>query len=220
MTDLLDFARGPGLQFSAAVFVFGVFWRMVSLLFLPRPRDLSVRRKGTAPAFVAGFLEFFRRMLPKHEFAKRTRFTTINGWVFHLGLAIIVFAYIPHILFLKSLFGFAWPGLPNIVIFAVGGVTLVSLLLALAARLTSPVLKLLTTMDDYLSWLVTILPVVTGLAAASHVGLRYETMLGVHVLSICVFLIWFPFGKLMHAFLVFVTRGEMGAQLSRRGVKL
>ncbi|PHR60514.1 MAG: nitrate reductase [Robiginitomaculum sp.] len=220
MTDLLDFARGPALQFSLAVFVFGVVWRLVSLLFMPRLKDKSAIRSGAKPTMIAAVAEFFRRMLPKPEFAKRTRFTTINGWVFHLGLAIIVLTFAPHVLFIKSLTGLTWPALPNIVIFAVGGVTVVSLILALAHRLSSPVLKLISTMDDYVTWVVTITPVLTGLAAASHVGLRYETLLAIHILSICVFFVWFPFGKLMHGFLVFLTRGEMGAQLNRRGIKL
>lgn len=220
INDLLDFARGPALQFSSAVFVFGVFWRLVSILLMPRPKDLSARRAGSPAPFIAWISEFFRRMMPKREFAKRTRFHTINGWVFHIGLAIIVLGFIPHILFIKNVFGLHWPGLPNPVIFATGGVTVVSLCLALANRMTSPVLRLISTADDYVTWLVTLLPVVTGLMAAAHWGLRYETMLAIHVLSICVFLIWFPFGKLMHAFLVLFARGEMGTQLGRRGVKL
>lgn len=220
MTGLLDFARGPALQFSLAVFVFGVTWRLVSLMFMPWAKDKSVARPGAKPTLWAAMAEFFRRMVPKPAFAKYTRFTTINSWVFHLGLVIIILSFTPHILFIKSLTGLTWPALPNIFIFAVGGVTVASLILALAQRLTSPVLQLISTMDDYVTWLVTIAPVLTGLAAASHVGLRYETLLAIHILSICVFLVWFPFGKLMHSFLVFITRGEMGAQLNHRGIKL
>ena len=40
-------------------------------------------------------------------------FTTVNGYVFHIGLAIVVFLFVPHILLLKSLFGVSWPGLPS-----------------------------------------------------------------------------------------------------------
>ena len=32
-------------------------------------------------------------------------------------------------------------------------------------------------------------------------------------------LIWLPFGKLMHAFLVFFSRGTTGAYLARRGIQ-
>ena len=46
------------------------------------------------------------------------------------------------------------------------------------------------------------------------------TLLALHVLSICAFLIWFPFGKLMHAFLFVVSRGMTGVRLGQRGAEL
>ena len=63
------------------------------------------------------------------------------------------------------------------------------------------------------------LPLVTGVVAASHLGARYETLLAIHILSVALLLIWLPFGKLMHFFLVFVTRSQTGAQLSHRGAQ-
>ena len=90
----------------------------------------------------------------------------------------------------------------------------------LANRLSSPVMKFISGFDDYISWLVTFLPVLTGLLASSHLGAPYETLLAIHILSVEAFLIWLPFGKLMHMFLVFVTRSQIGAHLSHRGVKL
>ena len=60
-------------------------------------------------------------------------------------------------------------------------------------------LRLISTGNDYFTWLITTLPVLTGLLAVSHLGARYETLLAIHLLSIAALLIWFPFGKLMHA---------------------
>ncbi|MBX5454508.1 MAG: nitrate reductase, partial [Acidobacteriia bacterium] len=87
-------------------------------------------------------------------------------------------------------------------------------------RLTHPVLRLLSTADDYFAWIVTVLPVITGLAATSHLGARYETLLAVHILSVALLLAWLPYGKLMHPFFVFITRGFTGVYLSRRGAEL
>ena len=53
-----------------------------------------------------------------------------------------------------------------------------------------------------------------------HLGARYETLMAIHLFSVEAFLIWIPFGKLMHFFLVFVTRSQTGAHLSHRGVQL
>jgi len=96
----------------------------------------------------------------------------------------------------------------------------VALVAVLYHRLTSPVLKIISTADDYFTWFVTALPVLTGIAATMHLGLPYETLLSFHILSICLFLIWFPFGKLMHAFIVFVSRGTAGREYARRGIEL
>jgi nitrate reductase gamma subunit len=218
--ELLAFARGPALTFSVAVFVLGVLWRLIGVLALPPWRDFSPPRDGAAPNWLAATRAIFRKMIPHRTFLKDGMFTTVNGYVFHFGLAIVVFLFVPHILFLKSLFGVSWPGLPNGVIYGVGALTAASLLAALAYRLTSPVLKLISRPNDYLSWLLTFLPVVTGLAAAAHVGARYETMLALHILSICAFLIWFPFGKLMHAFLFVLSRGATGIRFGHRGAQL
>ncbi|MGO9174433.1 MAG: hypothetical protein ACLP7P_21060 [Rhodomicrobium sp.] len=218
--DLLEFARGPALQVSLAIFVFGVIWRLLGLLLLPWRRDHSAPR-GTAPYAVVAVLQAnLRKMWPHNTFVKATVFQFVNGYVFHIGLAIVVFLFAPHILFIKSLFGVTWPALPSNVVYAVGAITLFALIAGLLHRLTSPVLQLISRTDDYISWLVTLLPVATGLLAIIQVGARYETLLALHILSICLFFIWFPFGKLMHAFTFFLSRGATGVRLKHRGAQI
>ena len=87
-------------------------------------------------------------------------------------------------------------------------------------RLGHPVLKMLSNFDDYFSWLITTLPVITGLLAVAHIGARYEVMLALHILSFDVFLIWFPFGKLMHSIIVFGSRYTTGVTFTRRGARV
>ncbi len=218
--SLLDFARGPAITLALAVFCLGVLWRLVSLVGLPWAKDRSRRRAGAPGDFGNAVSAFIRHLWVPKEIGLTSRFTFINGYVFHLGLAVVVFGFAQHILFLRGLFGLSWPGLPTGVITVVGVVTLASLIAALVRRMTSPVLKLLSGVNDYVSWLVTFLPVLTGLLAVSHLGARYESLLALHILSVCLLLIWFPFGKLMHAFLVFLTRAETGISYGRRGVKI
>ena len=218
--ELLDFARGPALAFAVAVFVLGTLWRLVGVLLLPWMRDLSRPREGAPSPWLGALRTIVRRMWPRKEFIGRTLFGTVNSYVFHVGLAIVVFGLAPHILFIRNLSGLTWPALPSNLIMAVGVVTLVSLIAALARRLTHPVLRLLSHTGDYLSWLLTALPVLTGLLATGHLGARYETLLAVHILSIAAFLIWFPFGKLMHAILFAFSRGASGMRFSHRGVNV
>jgi hypothetical protein len=63
------------------------------------------------------------------------------------------------------------------------------------------------------------LPFVTGLLIPVRMGVRFETLLAIHILSVALLLIWLPFGKLGHTFLVFITRGTTGMVFERRGAK-
>lgn len=110
---LLDFARGPALEVATAIFVFGVSWRLLSLLLLPWSHDKSVPRTGTPPAIVGAARGFVRHLWPQKPFARTFILVTLNGYAFHLGLAVIVFGLAQHILFLRGLFGVSWPNLPS-----------------------------------------------------------------------------------------------------------
>jgi nitrate reductase gamma subunit len=217
---LLEFARGPAMQIALTVFVFGVCYRLFSLFLMWRTRDSSEGSSRQRPAFVAASREIVRRLWPQSAYKRRTMFALVNGYVFHLGLAIVVFGLMPHILFFKSLLGLSWPSLPNNVINAVAVITVASMVAALVMRFANPAQRIISTFDDYFSWLVTFLPVITGLVASSHLGARYETLMAIHLLSVALLLIWLPFGKLMHVVWVFVTRGQTGVQLSHRGAQL
>jgi nitrate reductase gamma subunit len=218
--ELLEFARGPVLTFAITIFIAGIAFRIVSLFALWRTSDSSEGSSRERPAFMSAIREIIRRLWPQTAYKQRTMFPLINGYVFHIGLAIIVLFLAPHILFIKDLTGLSWGSLPNNVIYAISIVTIVSLVAALAMRFANPAQKIISTFDDWFSWLVTFLPVLSGVIATSHLGARYETLLGLHILSVSLFLVWLPFGKLMHFFLVFVTRGQTGAHLSHRGAQL
>jgi nitrate reductase gamma subunit len=218
--ELLEFARGPALTFAITVFIAGIVFRIVSLFALWRTKDSSAGSPREKSAFSAALREVIRRLWPQAVYKQATMFELVNGYVFHLGLAIIVFFLAPHILFFQDLFGISWASLPNNVIYAISIVTMVSLIAALVMRYANPAQRIISTFDDWFSWFVTFLPVLTGVIATSHLGARYETLLGLHILSVSLFLVWLPFGKLMHFFLVFVTRSQTGAHLSHRGAQL
>ncbi len=212
---LLDFARGAAMKWSIAVFLFGVLWRLVGVLLLRRAHDYSQSR---GPSLVAGALQtIITRSWPRKEFRASTAYGVAISYVFHIGLAIVVFGFVPHILLIRSLIGIGWDGLPSGVIYFCSVVTLIALVMAIIRRLTHPVLRLLSNFDDYFSWLVTAAPVLSGLLVVAHFGARYETLLAVHILSVEVLLIWFPFGKLMHSLLLPLARGQTGAFYARRG---
>jgi nitrate reductase gamma subunit len=164
-----------------------------------------------------GLLAVGSRSWPHPEFIKRTGAGEALGYSYHLGLFVVVLLFGPHIAFLGGLLGFTWPELPSSIITAVAVVTLTLFCGVLFRRITSPVIRMMSNFDDYFSWLITALVMVTGLAASAHVGARYETLLAIHILSVEGLLVWFPFGKLMHAFYIFPSRAINGAILARKG---
>jgi nitrate reductase gamma subunit len=215
--DLLDLARGPLMQWSFVIFVAGVLWRLLGIFLLAHKRDLSEPRYGGLAPWLGALRLMIMRSWPRKAFVKNTLFNEIMGYLFHIGLFVVVFFGAFHIVFIKSVTGLSWPALPSSLIYATGVVTIAILIAILVRRLTNPVLRLLSNFDDYFSWFVTIAPLVTGILAVAHLGAPYRTLLGLHILSFELLLIWFPFGKLMHAFLIWPSRAAEGYVFTRRG---
>ena len=224
--ELLEFARGPALQASLAVLIAGSLWRIIGIFRLGTKPDLSEPR---STRLLAGAMHgIFARMIPRKEFQHRSKVGVWNGYVYHLGLAVIAFGYLPHIYFVRRLTGLGWLPLPELVVYLSVGVTFVSLSIALMERLADPVRRLLSGFDDYFSWIVVVLPLATGMIAihqsyapGSAPAPPLDPLpLAIHLLSVELLFLWLPFGKLAHAFLVFASRGVTGAALTRKGAAL
>jgi nitrate reductase gamma subunit len=215
--NLLDFARGPALKVAIAVFCLGVAWRILAFALLRIRRDLSRPRDSVFKSITGGLVTVGSRSWPHREFIGRTGAGEALGYSYHLGLFAVVLLFTPHILFIGSLFGITWAGLPSSFITVISVLTLTLFIAVLFRRVTNPVMKMLSNFDDYFSWFVTMLVMVTGIAATAHIGAPYEKLLGFHILSVDALLIWFPFGKLMHAFYIFPSRALNGALLARKG---
>jgi nitrate reductase gamma subunit len=223
--DMLDWARGPLFYAALTVFVLGVAWRLLTLGRLPASPAAAPPRKpfGAADAFRAALA----RMWPRQGMASSATLATFNPYVFHIGLVLVFFGYAPHIAFIRHLTGFGWPALPDYVMYLSAAATIVSLLMALMFRLTDPVLRKISRADDMLTWLVTMLPLLTGMGvvgepssailAQHHV--LYRGPLAIHLMSVELLLVWFPFGKLMHAFLFLPARMQLATFMGRRGVR-
>jgi nitrate reductase gamma subunit len=215
--DLLGFARGPALKVALAIFCLGIAWRIVAFALLRIRRDFNQPRASVFRYLIGGLLTSATRSLPHREFIRRTGAGEALGYSYHLGLFALVLLFTPHIIVIGSLVGFTWPGLPSSLITMISVLTLALFLAVLFRRVTSPVMRMLSNFDDYFSWFITMLVIVTGLAATAHIGAPYQTLLAVHILSFDVLMIWFPFGKLMHAFYIMPSRAINGALLTRKG---
>jgi nitrate reductase gamma subunit len=223
--ELLEFARGPGLWVSLAVFVLGSAWRLWGIFRRPAKPDYAEPR---STAVAAGAVRaILTRMWHHRTFHDRTLVQTLNAYGYHVGLAIVFFGFLPHIAFIGRLTGLSWPAVPGWLFVAGVALVFVGLVYVFFARLTSPVQRLLSNFDDWFSWFVTILPMLTGMAvialplAAPYPPVPLDPVpVAIHLLSLELLLVWLPFGKLAHAFLVFVSRGMTGAAFARKGAGL
>ena len=214
---LLEFALGPALQWSLMIMVVGLTWRVIGVFLGRWRRDLSRPRSD---ALVQGGLRaIITRSAPARELEKNIRFQHITGYIWHIGFFMTVLLYEPHIVFFESILGFGWPGLPSHLVVIPASIALATLVMLTIRRMIHPVMRTITRPDDYLSLIIIISAFITGFMAYAHMGLRYETMLAVHILNVELLFVWIPFSKLAHMFFWLLSRYRIGAYFERKGVK-
>ncbi|HUN91713.1 MAG TPA: nitrate reductase [Burkholderiaceae bacterium] len=213
--QFLVWVRGPGLQWSVAILIAGVLLRMFEILSLGRRPDLSEPRTATRGS---GWRTVVMRSIPPASVFRTAPALFILGYLFHLGLLASVALFVPHLELLRRILGLAWPGLPSPLVDAAALVALVALLMVLVYRLRDPVRRRLSTVEDYLVWALTFVPLATGYCAFHHLLLPYTAMLAVHILSVELLLAAVPFTKLSHAYTLLLARWYAGAIAARKGV--
>ncbi len=190
--------------------------RIIEILMLGRQKNLAEAR-GSAVA--GGLRTIVTRSIPDRGTLQRSTFNVVAGYIFHVGFFVVLLFFAPHILLFHEVLGLNWPALPTPVIDATTVVTIIALLAVLVHRLRHPVMRFLSRFQDYLVWLVTILPLVTGYLAFHRVGVASPpTLIAIHILSVELLMVVFPFTKLMHAFTLFMARYYNGAIAGYKGV--
>ena len=111
--EFLLWVRGPA--FNAALFIMlaGIVVRLLQILFLGRKANLAEGRGSEA---AGGFRTILSRQLAPADTLRRSAFTIIAGYVFHIGLFVVIFLFVPHILVFERLLGISWAGLPTNII--------------------------------------------------------------------------------------------------------
>ena len=213
--QFLTWVRGTGLDIAVAILVLGAAWRLIEVYGLGRKSDLSAPRRV---ARASGWHTIFRRSLPPPGMLKTAPVSYLGGYVFHIGLALAVFFFAPHIKLIQALLGIAWPSLPSQMIDLVTVVTMAAMIVVLIDRVIKPVKRFLSTLGDWFAWALTFVPLLTGWLAVHHLLVPYTLMLALHILSVEVLLICLPFTKLFHALTVFGSRWFNGAVNGHKGV--
>lgn len=210
---LLEFVEGPLWYVALTIFVVGVIWRIFSIVHISIKKDLAPAKGSAVKGAVIANV---RRFFPRKEILSKGRFQIIAGYLFHVGLFLLLFFAAPHILFIEEkLLGISWPAMPHWAFIVSAEMAIAGLIMLFIWRLIHPVLKQISTKDDYLGSALVFIVMLTGCLALgeSFAGLR-----AFHMLTVELLMIYFPFSRLMHAFTFIISRGYTGAALARRGV--
>lgn len=214
--EFLNWVRGPGFQIATVIFVAGLVIRMMEILLLGRKTNLA---EANGPEMSSGLKTIITRSIPDPDTFNRSTFIVVAGYIFHIGLFVTIFMFAPHILLIKDVIGISWPALPTAIVDALAVISIIALLALLVHRLNDKVRNYLTHFEDLLVWFVTITPLITGYIAFHRIGMTGPMLLGIHILSVELLMVVFPFTKLMHAFTVFMARWYSGATSGYRGVE-
>ncbi len=213
--DLLLWVRGPALGIAGGVFLFGMVLRLFEIASLGRKPDLAPAR-GDSPG--SGWRTLWSRSIPHGAQFKRSPMTLTAGYTFHIAFFVVLLFLLPHIKLFQSIIGIHWPALPTPVVDLVAVAGIIALLVSLAHRLLDPVRRFLSRFGDYLAWTVTFLPLLTGYMSYHHLFIDYTLMLSIHIMSVELLLIIFPFTKLTHMMSLFISRWFNGDWFGRKGV--
>ena len=143
--ELLTWARGDGLAIALAICAFGILLRLFEIFSLGRKADLS-RPRDNSPG--SGWRTILSRSLPPPGLLKRSPVTYIGGYVFHIGFAVTLLFFVPHIELVRGLTGLSWPGLPMQVVDVAAVAAILALFAVLASRLMNPVKRFLSGFQD------------------------------------------------------------------------
>lgn len=155
--------------------------------------------------------------------------TYLGGYIFHLGFFIALFFFGPHLSLFDSIFGFShwwpealsfqWPSFGRVIIESATALAILALIALMYSRLTDPVRRAISTFDDYLVWLLCVLPLASGYVAVNKLFGDPTLMLALHILSVELLMIAFPFTKLTHAVTFVLSRYYNGAIQGRKGAE-
>lgn len=210
----LQFVEGPLWYAAVAVFVAGVALRLIEVFSKGVRPDLAPSR---ADGTIGGLRTIFSRSWTAEGFTRGATFHLFAGYMFHIGLFIVLFWAAPHVDFIRErILGFGWTPAPHWLFIVAANFAFAGIVLLWLRRIMHPVMRLISSFDDHAGAILTFVVMFTGCMALleSHDSLR-----AIHMLTVCLWLMYFPFSRLMHAFTFGLSRGYTGAAMARKGVR-
>lgn len=210
-----QFVNGIFWDIALIVFFVGVAWRLVTLLRRSKRIDYSEpRNSGISGAIMANIHGFY----PRKEISDRIGIQVIAGYMFHLGLFVLVLFAAPHVKFIdEHITGFSYMMMPYWAFIVASQIAFAGLILLWIHRLLNPVTRLISRRSDHISTILVFVVMLTGCLALGEASSELRAL---HRFSLELLMIYFPFSSLMHAFMFIPSRAFTGAFLGRRGVEI
>lgn len=210
-----QFVNGIFWDIALIVFFVGVVWRLVAVLLRSKRIDYSEpRNSGVSGAIMANIHGFY----PRKEVSDRIRIQVIAGYMFHLGLFVLVLFAAPHVKFIaEHITGFSYMTMPYWAFIVVSEIAFAGLILLWVHRVLNPVTRLISKRSDHIASILVFVVMLTGCMALGEASSELRAL---HRFSLELLMIYFPFSALMHAFMFIPSRAFTGAFLGRRGVKV
>lgn len=206
-----------GIFWDIALIVFfaGITWRIVAVLRHGRRKDFSPPRdSGVTGAIIANIRGFY----PHKEISSRIRMQVIAGYMFHVGLLILLFFAAPHVKFIaEHITGFSWMAIPYWLFIVVSEISFAGLIMLWVHRVLNPVTRLISRRSDHIASILVFVVMLTGCMALAESSNELRVF---HRFTVELLMIYFPFSSLMHAIMFVPSRAYTGAFFGRRGVKV
>jgi nitrate reductase gamma subunit len=210
----LQFVEGPLWYATVVIFLGGVLIRLIELFARGIPPDLAVPRSW---GLFGAMRTVVSRSWTAKGFTRGATFHLVAGYMFHIGLFVLLLFGAPHVEFIKErILGFGWTPAPHWVFILAADFAFAGIILLWLRRVMHPVMRQISTFDDHAAALLIFVALFTGCMALfqSHDSLR-----AIHMLAVEVLLIYFPFSRLMHAFTFLLSRSYTGAAMARKGIR-
>jgi len=213
----LDFVEGPLWYFAALVFVVGVLWRLTDVFRNGTREDLALSLATPQTIRWGAVRTLFTRSWTAPGFTRGATFHLVNGYLFHLGLFILLFWAAPHVAFIEDrILGFGWTPAPHWLFILAADLAFAGLILLWLRCVMHPVMRKISTFDDHAGAILTFLAMFTGCMALLK---GHDSLRAIHMLTVEILMIYFPFSRLMHAFTFAISRSYTGAAMARKGVQ-
>ncbi len=210
--SILQFLEGPMFYVAFAIFALGAVWRVAGIVRLGRKADLAPPKGSAVAGWFKGNLRHF---VPRGIFAERAWMHLVAGYGFHLGLFVLFFFGAPHVAFIERFTGLSWTTLPRWGFIIAAEFAFAGLIVLWVRRISDPVMRQISDRDDHAGSWLTFLVMLSGIMAMEQ---AHDSLRAIHMGLVNIWLIYFPFSRLMHAFTFALARGATGASYGRKGM--